>query len=29
MPHWGLVPLKPYDIGAVAFYIQHGLREGH
>lgn len=27
MPHWGLVPLKPYDIGAVAIFIQRDLRE--
>jgi mono/diheme cytochrome c family protein len=26
MPHWGLVPMTPYDIGAVAVYIQKGLR---
>jgi mono/diheme cytochrome c family protein len=26
MPHWGLIPMTPYDIGAVAVYIQKGLR---
>ena len=28
MPHWGLIPMTPYDIGAVAVFIQKGLRAG-